>query len=129
MFGYDWVVIGGAELFYERYFHLVSALQDRLGHEQRADWRALVGAMFAGALSDKFGRKPLLVASGLLFVVTSIGTGMAPNFLLFHCQPLLGGMAIGIASKPVARSISPRSRRPVCEAVWSRSTSSRSPWA
>ena len=27
MFGYDWVVIGGAELFYEKYFHLVSALQ------------------------------------------------------------------------------------------------------
>ncbi len=54
--------------------------------------------MFGGALSDKFGRKPLLIASGLLFVVTSLGTGMAPTFLLFVINRVLGGVAIGIAS-------------------------------
>jgi sugar porter (SP) family MFS transporter len=97
MFGYDWVVIGGAELFYEKYFRLTSAVQ--IGWAMSSALvGALFGAMFGGALSDKFGRKPLLIASGLLFVVTSIGTGMAPTFLLFVINRLLGGVAIGIAS-------------------------------
>jgi len=54
--------------------------------------------LFAGTLSDRFGRKPLLLVSGLLFVVTSIGTGLAPNFHFFVGNRLLGGVAIGIAS-------------------------------
>ena len=97
MFGYDWVVIGGAELFYEKYFHLTSAVQVGWAMSS-ALIGALFGAMFGGALSDKFGRKPLLIASGLLFVVTSIGTGMAPTFLLFVINRVFGGVAIGIAS-------------------------------
>ena len=97
MFGYDWVVIGGAELFYEKYFHLTSAVQVGWAMSS-ALIGALFGAMFGGALSDKFGRKPLLVASALLFVVTSIGTGMAPTFLLFVINRVFGGVAIGIAS-------------------------------
>jgi len=97
MFGYDWVVIGGAELFYEKYFHLTGALQ--IGWAMSSALiGALVGAIFAGGLSDKFGRKPLLLISGLLFVVTSIGTGLAPNFIFFVVNRLLGGLAIGIAS-------------------------------
>ena len=97
MFGYDWVVIGGAELFYEKYFHLAASVQ--VGWAMSS---ALVGALFgaslAGALSDAFGRKPLLVASGFLFVISSIGTGMAPSFVFFIVNRLLGGVAIGIAS-------------------------------
>jgi len=97
MFGYDWVVIGGAELFYEKYFKLTSALQVGWAMSS-ALVGAMAGAFFAGALSDKFGRKPLLLFSGFLFVGTSIGTGLAPTFPLFVASRLLGGMAIGIAS-------------------------------
>ncbi|MCL5098751.1 MAG: sugar porter family MFS transporter [Candidatus Omnitrophica bacterium] len=97
MFGYDWVVIGGAELFYERYFNLNSSLQVGWAMSS-ALLGALVGAMFAGVLSDKFGRKPLLLISGFLFVGTSLGTSLAPNFTLFVTSRLLGGVAIGIAS-------------------------------
>lgn len=97
MFGYDWVVIGGAEVFYEKYFHLSSALQ--IGWAMSS---ALVGAIFGtvfgGALSDKYGRKPLLLVSGFLFVATSVATGLAPGFLFFVVARLLGGVAIGIAS-------------------------------
>jgi SP family sugar porter-like MFS transporter len=97
MFGYDWVVIGGAEIFYEKYLHLSSALQ--IGWAMSSALiGALSGATCAGGLSDKFGRKPLLLASGLLFVLTSIGTGLAPNFVFFVINRLLGGVAIGIAS-------------------------------
>ena len=97
MFGYDWVVIGGAELFYEKYFRLASPLQ--IGWAMSSALiGALAGASCAGALSDKFGRKALLIASGLLFVVTSIATGLAGDFHFFIANRLLGGVAIGIAS-------------------------------
>src|SRR5664279_5032055 len=97
LFGYDWVVIGGAELFYEKYFHLVGALE--IGWAMSSALiGALAGALFAGAASDKLGRKPMLVAAGLLFVVTSIGTGSATDFPFFIANRLLGGVAIGIAS-------------------------------
>ena len=97
MFGYDWVVIGGAELFYEKFFTLNSAFQVGWAMSS-ALIGALFGAMFAGGLSDKYGRKPLLLFSGFLFVTTSIGTGLAANFSLFIASRLLGGVAIGIAS-------------------------------
>jgi SP family sugar porter-like MFS transporter len=97
MFGYDWVVIGGAELFYEKCFHLTSAFQVGWAMSS-ALVGALLGAAFAGGLSDKFGRKPLLLFAGFLFVATSIGTGLAPNFNWFVINRLLGGTAIGIAS-------------------------------
>lgn len=97
MFGYDWVVIGGAELFYEKYFKLTTAFQ--IGWAMSSALvGALVGALFAGGLSDKYGRKPLLLFSGFLFVATSIGTGLAPSYLPFITSRLLGGVAIGIAS-------------------------------
>ena len=40
----------------------------------------LVGALIAGALSDRFGRKRLLIFSAFLFAVTSVGNGLAPAF-------------------------------------------------
>ena len=97
MFGYDWVVIGGAELFYEKFFKLTSAWQ--IGWAMSSALiGALFGAMFAGALSDKFGRKPLLAIAALLFVATSLGTGLAHGFAFFVVNRLLGGVAIGVAS-------------------------------
>lgn len=97
MFGYDWVVIGGAEIFYERYFGLTSASQ--IGWAMSSALiGALFGAIFSGAPSDRFGRKPLLLLSAFLFVITSIGTGVSSTFPIFLAFRLLGGVAIGIAS-------------------------------
>ncbi|MGA2060773.1 MAG: MFS transporter, partial [Thermoguttaceae bacterium] len=97
LFGYDFVVIGGAKLFYEKYFNLTSAYQVSWANSC-ALVGCLIGAVISGGLSDKFGRKILLIFSALLFTVTSIGTGMANVFYSFVAWRLLGGVAIGLAS-------------------------------
>ena len=97
LFGYDWVVIGGAKPFYEAHFGLVSP--------QLQGWAmscalvgCLVGAMLSGLLSERFGRKPALLAAALVFTVSSIGTGLAGSFDAFVLWRICGGMAIGLAS-------------------------------
>src|SRR5215467_11261332 len=97
LFGYDWVVIGGAKPFFERYFHLTSAAQSGWANSC-ALIGCLAGALVAGALSDRFGRKRLLIASAFLFIFTSIGNALAPTFAIFIAWRMLGGVAIGLAS-------------------------------
>jgi sugar porter (SP) family MFS transporter len=97
LFGYDWVVIGGAKPFFERYFQLADPAAKGWANSC-ALIGCLVGALVAGALSDKFGRKRLLIVSAALFALTSIGNGLAPNFSIFVLWRMLGGVAIGLAS-------------------------------
>ena len=76
LFGYDWVVISGADIFYEKYFQLTSDAQ--IGWAKScALVGCLLGALLSGGLSDRFGRKRLLLFAALLFTVSSIGTGLA----------------------------------------------------
>jgi sugar porter (SP) family MFS transporter len=97
LFGWDWVVIGGAKPFFQRYFELTSEAQ--IGW---ANSCALIGCLFgslaAGALSDKFGRKRLLILAAVIFAVTSLGNALAHNFSVFIAWRMLGGVAIGLAS-------------------------------
>jgi len=97
LFGYDWVVIGGAKPFFERYFELTSEFS-RGWANSCALIGCLAGALIAGALSDRFGRKRLLIVSAFLFAVTSVGNGLAPDFTTFIVWRMLGGVAIGLAS-------------------------------
>jgi sugar porter (SP) family MFS transporter len=97
LFGYDWVVIGGAKPFYEKFFALTDPSQ-----QGWAMGCALIGCLFgalgSGATSDRLGRKKLLLLSALLFAVSSIGTALAGSFGLFVAWRMAGGVAIGIAS-------------------------------
>src|SRR5467141_1950170 len=74
LFGYDWVVIGGAKPFYEKFFHLTDAAQQGWAMSC-ALIGCLLGALVSGWLSDRFGRKRLLIGAGLVFAASSIGTG------------------------------------------------------
>jgi len=97
LFGYDWVVIGGAKPFYEAYFHLSDpALQGWA--MSCALVGCLLGAAISGHLSDRFGRKPLLIAAALLFAAASVGTAWAGTFDGFVVWRISGGVAIGLAS-------------------------------
>src|SRR5215472_137838 len=97
LFGWDWVVIGGAKPFFQRYFELTSEAQIGWANSC-ALIGCLAGALVAGALSDKFGRKRLLVAAALLFAMTSLGNALAGTFTIFISWRMLGGVAIGLAS-------------------------------
>ncbi len=112
LFGYDFVVIGGAKPFYEKFFRLVS--------ESEVGWAnscallgCLLGSLVSGAAADRLGRKPLLVASAVLFATSSVLTGWAYTFAAFVTWRIAGGVAIGIAS-----NISPVYIAEVSPAPW-----------
>lgn len=97
LFGYDWVVIGGARQFYEIYFHLTSAAVVGWANSC-ALIGCLLGSLAAGTLADRFGRRRILLAAALLFAVTSVLTGWAWSFSAFIFWRILGGTAIGLSS-------------------------------
>ena len=98
LFGYDYVVIGGAKPFYERFFDIASSTNLQAWAMSSALVGCIVGAVVSGFVSDKFGRKKSLLASAFLFIVASLGTGLAGNFSIFVCFRMLGGIGIGLAS-------------------------------
>jgi sugar porter (SP) family MFS transporter len=116
LFGYDWVVIGGAAKFYEAFFHLkdtaatvsanasvwekilANAISPVGWAQSCALLGCLLGAIASGALSDRFGRKPLLIAAAANFVLTSIAIAFAGSFTSFVVWRILGGVSIGLAS-------------------------------
>jgi MFS transporter, SP family, xylose:H+ symportor len=113
LFGYDWVVIGGARQFFEIYFHLDSAAA--VGW---ANSCALVGcfagSLVAGIVGNRYGRKPVLLVSAILFAVSSVLTGWAFSFSTFIVWRIVGGMAIGLSSNispTYIAEVSPASHR------------------
>ena len=98
LFGYDWVVIGGAKPFYESFFGIAGNTWLQGVAMSTALVGCLVGAMVAGALADRYGRKPLLTTAAVLFTVSAIGTGLFDDFTLFNIARFIGGVGIGVAS-------------------------------
>ena len=98
LFGYDWVVIGGAKPFYELYFGISESPLMQGVAMTTALVGCLVGAMVAGAAADKYGRKPLLSVAAVLFTVSAVGTGLFNDFTLFNIARFVGGVGIGVAS-------------------------------
>lgn len=97
LFGYDWVVIGGAKPFYEEYFDLRTPFQ--IGWAMSSALvGCLVGSVISGVLSDRFGRKRLLVLSAVLFAASAIGAGLANTFSMLVWFRVIGGIGIGLAS-------------------------------
>jgi SP family sugar porter-like MFS transporter len=98
LFGYDFVVIGGAKPFYEPFFQITGkpALQGWVMSCALAG--CLAGAVFSGWFSDRIGRKRLLIISAGLFIIASMGTGAADNLVSFILFRITGGIGIGLAS-------------------------------
>ncbi len=98
LFGYDWVVIGGAKLFYEPFFGIYNSSVLQGLAMSSALVGCLFGAIVSGALTDRFGRKRLLILSGFMFTFSAIGTALAPGFVWFNIFRWIGGVGIGLAS-------------------------------
>ncbi|MDL2208590.1 sugar porter family MFS transporter [Parabacteroides sp. OttesenSCG-928-O15] len=98
LFGYDWVVIGGAKIFYEPFFGLEGSAALRGWAMSSALLGCLAGALLAGLWSDRYGRKKMLIIAAVLFSVSAYGTGAVDQFVWFILFRILGGFGIGIAS-------------------------------
>ena len=98
LFGYDWVVIGGAKPFYELYFGIADSPLMQGVAMTTALVGCLAGAMLAGAAADRYGRKPLLMVSAVFFTVSAVATGLFNDFTLFNIARFVGGVGIGVAS-------------------------------
>ena len=98
LFGYDWVVIGGAKRFYEVFFDIreMPALQGWV--MSSALLGCLLGAISAGTVSDILGRKKPLIFAAALFTLSAIGTGASHNLAFFIIWRIMGGLGIGMAS-------------------------------
>ena len=119
LFGYDWVVIGGAKPFYEAYFNISTP-----GVSGWVVSSALVGCVagagLAGKMSDRYGRRKPLLLAACLFIVSAAFTAAASTLWLFIVFRIVGGIGIGLASalSPIyIAEISPQDRRGTMVAV------------
>lgn len=98
LFGYDWVVIGGAKIFYEPFWGLEDLPVLRGWAMSSALIGCLVGALLSGRWSDRYGRKKMLIIASFLFVLSAYGTGAVNEFTWFIFYRIVGGLGIGIAA-------------------------------
>ena len=113
LFGYDWVVIGGAKPFYEAYFHITDPAMSGWAMSS-ALVGCILGALVSGWLSDRYGRRLPLIIAAVAFTLSAIGTGLANEFDWFVFWRIVGGVGIGLASAlaPVyIAEISPAEKR------------------
>ena len=96
LFGYDTGVISGAILFVKKQFSLSTALEEIVVSAVLAG--AVLGSVLGGALSDRFGRRRMIILSGIIFTASAIGTALAPTVSWLIAGRTVSGIAIGIAS-------------------------------
>ncbi|HZH36223.1 MAG TPA: MFS transporter, partial [Flavisolibacter sp.] len=97
IFGFDTVVISGANLPIKQlwqtspWFHGFFIMSMAL-------WGTVVGAIFGGIPTEKWGRKKVLFWIGIFFTVSAIGSALAPEPYTFSIMRFLGGLGIGVSS-------------------------------
>ena len=96
LFGYDTGVISGALLFIRQVMSLSPTMQGVVVAIALAG--AAVGAAMAGQLSDRAGRRRVILGAGVLFIAGAVISAVAPNVILLLLGRFLVGLAIGVAS-------------------------------
>jgi len=97
IFGFDTVVISGANLPIKNLWH-TTPLFHGLFIMSMALWGTVLGAIFGGFPTQKWGRKKVLLWIGIAFAISAIGTALAPDPYLFSFFRFIGGLGIGISS-------------------------------
>lgn len=96
LFGFDTAVISGTFAFVETQFRLNKFEVGWFGSSALAG--CILGAAAAGVLSDRFGRKPVLIVSAAFFFLCALGCAVAPGFQTIIVARIVGGLGVGIAS-------------------------------
>jgi sugar porter (SP) family MFS transporter len=96
LFGYDTGVINGSIKFVQLKYELTAAMKGWAASS--ALLACMFGAAFAGPVSDRFGRKKVLILSAVLFLVSAIGTALPRNITEFIIFRFIGGLGVGAAS-------------------------------
>ena len=112
LFGFDTVVISGAEQKIQSVWGLAPLLHGLA--MSSALWGTVIGSMFGGWPTEKFGRRSTLLWIGVLYVISGVGSGLAPDAITFMLARFIGGLGIGaatVASPLYISEISPPERR------------------
>jgi sugar porter (SP) family MFS transporter len=96
LFGFDTAIINGAIVFLKRQFSW-SEIQTEIAASSLL-LGCVIGASVAGVLSDRFGRRRILLLSAAIFAVSSVATALPNSLGLFCAARMVAGTAIGIAS-------------------------------
>ncbi|HEY9487235.1 MAG TPA: MFS transporter, partial [Chryseosolibacter sp.] len=96
LFGFDTVVISGAEQTIQSLWRLDSTLHGLA--ISMALWGTVLGALIGGWPSEHFGRKKTLLWIGVLYVLSAIGSALAPEVYSFMFFRFIGGLGVGIST-------------------------------
>jgi len=96
LFGFDTAVISGTVGFFRKEFELSAAMTGWVASSALVG--CMIGAAGAGVLSDRYGRKKILILSAICFTLSAIGCGLSHTVTQLVSARLLGGVGIGIAS-------------------------------
>jgi len=97
IFGFDTVVISGANLPIKELWHTTPWFHGFFIMSM-ALWGTVIGAIFGGIPTEKYGRKKVLLWVGIFFSVSAIGSAFAPGPYSFSFFRFIGGLGIGISS-------------------------------
>jgi sugar porter (SP) family MFS transporter len=97
IFGFDTVVISGANLPIKELWQ-TTPLFHGFFIMSMALWGTVIGAIFGGIPTEKFGRKKVLLWIGILFSVSAVGSALSPGPYIFSFFRFIGGLGIGVSS-------------------------------
>jgi sugar porter (SP) family MFS transporter len=97
IFGFDTVVISGANQPIKELWH-TTPLFHGFFIMSMALWGTVLGALFGGIPTEKYGRKTVLLWVGILFAVSAFGSAFAGNAYVFSFFRFIGGVGIGVSS-------------------------------
>lgn len=113
LFGFDTVVISGADKALQAAWGTSDAFHGSVVMAM-ALWGTVIGAIFGGIPTNRFGRKNTLIVIGLLYIISALGSAMANDPVTFAIFRFVGGLGVGastIAAPTYVSEIAPQKHR------------------